>query len=170
MTDRVPTVSAVIGASTAALALVAACSSTTRLDTSEIEQTLEADYLAVPDAAVGEADCPAELDVSVGDDFECEVEVEGQVLTVVVTVESADGDVSLEQRDEVLVTAELEALVVEELEGGLVGPLEVVCDERSVIVVPPDEELACDVTDASGAAFSVTAAMGPEGIVEVSRP
>lgn len=145
------------------------CSTTTRLDTTSIEETLETDYVTIPDVTVGRADCPPEPDVGVGDEFVCTVPVEGQELAVLVTVESSDGEVSLEQVDEVLVTAELDRLVAEELQGGLLGPLEVRCDERAVVVVPADEAVTCNVTDASGSAFEVTVEMGPEGIVEVSR-
>jgi hypothetical protein len=144
-----------------------ACGSDGELDTGSVEEALEQDFVTTPEVMVGRASCPSRVEASVGASFECTLEVEGQELQVTVTVESGGGDVSFEQRQELVVTAELHEQVAAQLAGELGAEVAVHCDDRAALVLEEGAVLSCSVSDPAGSTISVDAEVGPEGIIVV---
>jgi hypothetical protein len=144
-----------------------ACASDGELDTGSVEEALEHDFLTAPGITVGRASCPARVEASTGSSFECLLDVDGQELQVEVTVESAEGDVTFEQRQEVVVTAELHQQVASQLADELGAEVTVHCDDRAALVLEQGALLTCSVSDPAGSTISVEAEIGPEGIIVV---
>jgi hypothetical protein len=147
-----------------------ACATERTLDTSDVEDSLEEDFLTIEAVPIGPARCPDEVDEAVGGTFECTLEIAGQELLVVATVSDRDGEVTLEQQQEVVVTAELNEQVRTQLAEELGTEVAVLCDERPALVLEPESRLTCRATDTVGATLDVEVELGPEGIAVVRLP
>lgn len=153
-----------------AAVLVTSCSTERTVDTSDVEESLEEDFLTIEAVPIGRAKCPDEVDEAVGGTFECTLEVAGQELAVVATLTDNHGKVTLEQQQEVVLTAELNEQVRTQVSDELGTEVTVVCDERPALVLEPESHLTCAATDAVGAVLEVDVELGPEGIAVIRWP
>lgn len=117
-------------------------------DADRVEREIR-DHVAdtFPSVRVGRATCPEEIDEGAGAEFECEVNVEGQSLTLAVTQTDDDGHATFEQVEAVLDVAKAEATIGAALTEQVEAPVEVDCGEVDVRVIAVEDALECLATD-----------------------
>jgi hypothetical protein len=139
------------------LALLAvACSD--EIDADKLEDSIrERAEEAFDGYEIGDVDCPEGIELVEGDVFDCDLEVEGETVTIEVTQEDDEGNVTIEQAQAVL---DLDK-VVEAVEAGILEQLgvtaEIDCGDDAVRVEDPGDTFEC----------SAAADDGSTGIVDV---
>lgn len=132
-----------------AAASVSGCSAGTGgYDADRVEREIR-DHVAetFPSVRVGRATCPEEIEEGAGAEFECEVNVEGQPLTLAVTQTDDDGHATFEQVEAVLDVAKAEQTIGAALTEQVEAPIEVDCGELDVRVIAVEDTLECLAND-----------------------
>jgi hypothetical protein len=132
----------------ASLVAVAACAGDAKLEMgsarSEIARSLERTY----DLDVDDVRCPDSVPAEDGQRFTCTVTIGGQPLTVAVRELGADGRLRVAPTAAVLLTAQVQADLLEELADRLDDPrAKANCGRAPVRVVLPGRSFECRVAD-----------------------
>lgn len=152
--------------SVVAVVAVAACSSTTTLNRSELHSLIENELGPEIGLPVTDANCPEVRDPSNGTTFECTATVDGQTLRIAAVVTDIDtGFVEVENADAILITELLEQSIVDDVALELDFVVTADCADTEVIVARPGSQVRCSVTDGIDEVTMVVEVLNAEGNV-----
>lgn len=130
----------------AVLLAVAGCSKTA--DTGKLEQSIEDEAERVFEGYdVSEADCPEDIEIEQGNDFDCTIGVAGVDVRVHVTQNDDDGNVTLDQLDAVIDVNKAEAVLADQIGQQAGVTIEVDCGGDDYLAVEVGGGFACEATD-----------------------
>jgi len=147
--------------------LAAGCSD--EIDDSKLEDSImEQAEEAFEGYEIGAVDCPEDVKLEEGDQFDCDLEIEDATLTIEVTQENDEGDVSIDQV-EALISVEK---VVEVITSGLAEQsgleVSVDCGDDTLLAVDPGDDFECaaEAVDGSDSATVNVTVVDVDGNIE----
>lgn len=152
-------------------ALLGACGAAKTISTeqlvSDITTAMQDDYGLEAQAVT----CPPSVEVQEGDSFDCEVMLDGGVLTITVVQTDAEGTLRFVAADAVVYLADVVDRIQRQFEQQRGRRVTVECGDGEVFVGQADDAFECTLRDRAGASATMTVTvLGPKGDVSFDLP
>lgn len=126
-----------------------ACSN--EIDDSKLEDSImEQAEEAFEGYDIGEVDCPEDVKLEEGDQFDCDLEIEDATVTIEVTQEDDDGNVTIEQAEAVLDVERIVDVVTAGIAEQTGVEVTVDCGDDALLALEPGEDFECQADAVDG--------------------